>query len=75
MTEWKPDNEFLDFLLEEWQKEGGFEVGFPDGSGKEYTPETMVEEIRNGTDLGQEVYTTAYDFYKTAFESYKANKQ
>lgn len=73
MTEWKPDHQFLDFLLEEWQKGGGFLVGFD--SDEEHTPKTMVEEMRRGTELGQEVYTTAYDYYKADFEAYKANKQ
>ena len=78
MTEWKPDNEFLDFLLKEWEKDSGFLVGFPDGTeegGKGYTPEKLVEAMRTGTELGREVYATAYDFYQLVFQEYKANKQ
>lgn len=73
MTQWKPDYQFLDFLLEEWQKEGGFVVGFPgEEDYSSYSSETMIQEMRKGSDLGQEVYATAYDYYKTAFETYKA---
>ena len=73
MTEWKPDTEFLDFIIKKFEKEGGDRNKVLIGAGqKGYNMNELVEEMKQGTKLGRRMYET---FYTTDFEAYKTNKQ
>ncbi len=75
MTEWKPDNEFLDYLLKQGEGNNLDEILFV-GDSEELSPRTMVEKMREGKDEdSRKLYNIAYDMFKQDFEAYKANKQ
>ena len=72
MIEWKPDKEFLDFLLEKITRE------FED-EGKPFNPQKVVdyvEEMRTGTLYGRNQYHgfKISGYYQKEFEAYKASK-
>jgi len=63
MTEWKPDTEFLDFIL----------VNHAAGDS---TSEQMVEHMRAGeTPIYQHIYLLVHDRFKIEYEEYKANNK
>jgi len=63
MTEWKPDGEFLDFILI------NHAAGDP-------TSEKMVEHMRAGENpIYQHIYGIVYGRFKKEYEVHKANQQ
>ena len=84
MTNWKPDTEFLDFLLKKMEKESSIGatapfIGTPDGTqkgGQGYNMTEMVEAMREGKEKRwQRMYEAFYNIFRQDFETYKANKQ
>ena len=87
MTEWKPDLDFLDFLVEEWGQENDPNKAFlaiPNGTkkgGEGYNIREVAELMRQGTErYWQRIYTRLHDDCmnddnrKSEFEAYKARK-
>jgi len=71
MTEWKPDTEFLDFLLTEVMDGDIFTE-----EGEQLSPEQMIEKMRAGKDyFSRDCYNIAYDQFKEIFQDYKTNNR
>jgi len=75
MAEWKPDNEFLDYLVENGNK-FTFMTSF--ALDKDPLSKTTIEEMRAGkTTEARGLYTIVYheELLQKDFQAYKANKQ
>ncbi len=74
--EWKADERFLDFVVKKFESDSGLKdlVGATRplvGAGqKEYSMNDLVNEMRQGTKLGQRMYTTLYCLNEAEFEEY-----
>ncbi len=73
MTEWNADEKFLDFLVEKHESESSLKdlvgtikplVGVGE---KVYTVYDLVDEMRQGTKMGQRLYTELYSFYEKEY--------
>ncbi len=71
MDEWKPDEKFLEFLVKELNKDKSFEKPFIGAGTKSWSMRDLVEEMRQGTELGREIYQDSYANKKTQ-KQYKA---
>jgi len=75
MTEWKPDNDFLDYLVENGNK-FTFMTSF--ALDKDPLSKTTIEEMRTGkTPEIRSLYTIVYheELLQREFKTYKVNKQ
>ncbi|MBI4140469.1 hypothetical protein HY485_01385 [Candidatus Woesearchaeota archaeon] len=78
MTNWKPDEKFLDWFLEESKKEGDVTkpmVGFPDGTkkgGEGYSLKEIVKEMKKGNEQFKRMYAGLELAFGQEYESYKS---
>ena len=76
MTDWQVDEKFLDFVVKKFESEGGDILkALVGNSQKEYALKDMVDEMRQGTRVGQRVYTTLYRLNETEFRNYSEKSE
>lgn len=81
MAEWKADERFLDFIIKKFESENAINslVGtikpLVAAGQKEYSIYNLVDEMKQGTKLGQRLYTTLYRLNETEFNNYLAGKK
>ncbi|MEK6857986.1 MAG: hypothetical protein AABX39_05350 [Nanoarchaeota archaeon] len=77
MSNWKPDEKFLEFLLSDVGSKIGNDLslfGVPDGTtkgGQGYNMKDLVEEMRAGKEWTQDIYEGFQQTFKKEFKAYQ----
>lgn len=74
MAEWNVDEKFLDFLVKKLESEGKDMLKAIVGSSKGTSSmKDLIDEMKQGTKIGQKLYTALYNLNEKEFKDYLSN--
>jgi hypothetical protein len=76
VTDWNPDPAFLDFLLQDWTRDGrDLDSSIVAYGSKAYSWNDLLREMREGTEFGRDTYARYWRAGQERFEQYKARQK
>lgn len=77
MEEWKPDQNFLEFLLKKFEEEGHLDYPLLNANYRSYTKRDLFHEMWHGTELGKLTYESWYNcpITKHLYDKHKSRSE
>ncbi len=76
MTNWQPDERFLDFIIKKSESDKAIRdlVGTIKPFSEDYDVDDLIDEMAEGTEIGQRLYASLYQTHEREFKEFLGRK-